>query len=235
MILVSYGITKSGSTLAFELVKGVLAAAGHPQPRLPDGVVEPGHKVNFAVFSRDTVAAVDRLLAAAPGDRIIAVKTHSGFEPGARSYLSALIEAGRLKVQVVHRDPRDICLSMLDAGRDARARGRQAFSEIVSPADAMTAASNQLEKLRMWRELPGVLELEYEELGFSPEAAIDRIAAALHVATDRRAAHDHAFRRAFTQKNLAVRRRHLVERDRALVSAFAERFAPLIRERNYDT
>ncbi len=39
MILLSFEVRKSGSTLAFEMPKAVLELDGFPQARLPDGIV----------------------------------------------------------------------------------------------------------------------------------------------------------------------------------------------------
>src|SRR6476661_3839031 len=47
MLVLCYGITKSGSTLTFELIKGVLETSGNPQQRLPDGPVNPDHRINY--------------------------------------------------------------------------------------------------------------------------------------------------------------------------------------------
>ena len=107
MVILCYGQTKSGSTLAFELLKGVLDSAGHKQHRLPDGPVDAGSAVNY-------VEALTRKklndIASAVGDRWIAVKTHSGIADPLFPYVERLQVDGRLHLVVSYRDPRDICL-----------------------------------------------------------------------------------------------------------------------------
>src|ERR1700742_1538772 len=104
MLILCYGITKSGSTLAFELVKGMLKSTGHPQQRLSDDVVNPGHRVNY-------VQPLDRrrlnLLLAEIGQRWIAVKTHAGFNDPLFPYLEQLVDEDKLRIMASYRDPRD--------------------------------------------------------------------------------------------------------------------------------
>ncbi len=47
MLVFCFGITRSGSTLAFEPIKGMLESIGHPQERLPDGPVNAQKRMNF--------------------------------------------------------------------------------------------------------------------------------------------------------------------------------------------
>ena len=93
MLILCYGITKSGSTLAFELIKGMLESAGHPQVRLSDGSVHPGQVVNFLEpVDRGTLK---RLLAEI-GDRWIAVKTHSPITNETFGHLERLRRGGQI-------------------------------------------------------------------------------------------------------------------------------------------
>ena len=47
LIYISYGITKSGSTLAFQLARTILDLAGFAQVRLSDTATVPGRRINF--------------------------------------------------------------------------------------------------------------------------------------------------------------------------------------------
>ena len=57
-VYLSYGMPKSGSTLAFELTKAVFEQNNHPQTRL-SGLVEAKHALNFLDDFSDEV--VERL------------------------------------------------------------------------------------------------------------------------------------------------------------------------------
>ena len=75
MIVLSYGMTKSGSTLAFELCKAVLEQRGYEQRHLPDDVVTEGHHINF--LADVTVANLEKLVAEVAPSEIIAIKIHA--------------------------------------------------------------------------------------------------------------------------------------------------------------
>lgn len=206
MLVICYGITKSGSTLAFELAKQALANCGHPQARLSDEAVTPGHKINFV----DSISAtrIERLDHEVGPDRIIAVKTHAGLDREKFQYVDRLCADGRLKVQIVYRDPRDVCLSMVDAGRKARAQGHGAFSEIHDISDAIQSVEKQLAKLRRWGALSNVLRIGYDSAAFETDAALSAIDAHLGIASSHTTVIDEVMNRSFTQKNKGVRGRY---------------------------
>jgi hypothetical protein len=226
MLIFCYGVTKSGSTLAFELIKGMLATAGHAQERLPDGVVNPGHRVNY-------VQPLDRKrlnnLLAAVGERWIAVKTHAGIGDPLFAYLEQLQRENRVQVVISCRDPRDICLSLVDAGETARATGRKEFSEITDLSTAVPGLQQQIEKFEKWSAIRGALLLDYDTVAFETDTAIDRIESCLGIRSDRESAKRYAFEEAFTQKNKGQRNRFreelTAEQNAELVQAFAAMIA----------
>ena len=84
-VYLSYGMPKSGSTLAFELTKAVFEQNSYPQTRL-SGLVDDKHATNFIGGFSDEV--VERLWTAV--ERIgypIVVKTHGRLTPAARRLL----------------------------------------------------------------------------------------------------------------------------------------------------
>jgi len=198
MVVISYGITKSGSTLAFELAKGVLSVAGFRQRRLCDSLVEPGHKVNF--INDLSSQRIIKILAHLNSDEKIVIKTHSA--PPAKEFvqLEGLIRDGQLKVHIAMRDPRDVCLSLLDAGNAARKKDRPAFSEIYSIEDAVKSVQNQLPRLRFWSSLSDVLPIWYEKAAFDQEAVIENIEKNLNLNIDSQKVQIHV-NQAFTQLN----------------------------------
>ncbi len=227
---------KSGSTLAFALAKGILVDNGYVQERLPDDVVAPAG-INFlrgrligrrqveqllsfeASCPRISVESHSFALAgllphhrvdAVPGPQFIAVKTHSPLDPRFADSLEKLIEDRRLLVHVIYRDPRDICLSLLDAGAWARRTGRPQFSGIVTLEDAIESVRRQLESLRIWGGITGASLYGYHEVAFEMDKTIERMERDLRL-TSNRDALKHYVSSVFTQKNKAKRSRHLDE------------------------
>ena len=206
MILICYGITKSGSTLAFELAKGVLSAAGHEQTQLADGLVEPGRRINF--INRITPERLNPLMEAVPGDKVIAVKTHAGFKRSMLPYLDQKVEEGKLKVHAAYRDPREICLSLVDAGERARAKGKQAFADVQTLDTASENVSKQLTSFLRWASVKNALRLNYNSTAFDMDNAVARMAEHLGVEVDAPAVGAAVTGGAFTQKNKAVKDRY---------------------------
>lgn len=202
MLVLSYGVTKSGSTLAFELLKGALESAGHPQDLLPDTAVEPGHHVNF--IDAVTPQKIQALQAAIPEGRIIAVKTHTRLTRSNFAMLDAAARAGEIFVQTVARDPRDVCLSMLDAGTQARAGNLGAFKEFRELADAERSCKNQYRNYFHWASVSKALRLTYDQIVTDPDAAVARMSDQIGIFANPAQARHHAFEKAFTQKNKAV-------------------------------
>jgi hypothetical protein len=209
MILLSYGITKSGSTLAFELAKGILIRNGFVQKRLPEHVVARA-RINFLRADPLRRRHIDPLLSAVPRGQKIAVKTHSPADPELIPHLEQLLQDKTLAIHVIFRDPRDICLSLLDAGVNSRQAGRRQFSQIATLDDAIPVVQRQLERLRIWGSINGASLYEYGQFAFDMDKTIERMAAELGLAADNDAV-KHYVNSVFTQKNKARRNRHADE------------------------
>ncbi len=175
MIVLSYGMTKSGSTLAFELCKAILEKRGFAQRRLPDEVVTPGHHINF--LQEVSVVGLQALLKEVAQGEFVAIKLHTGLRQPEADFIGQQISAGTIKLHVNFRDPREVCLSLVDAGAKAREKQRQAFSEIVTLSDAANAVKRQLNICRRWGSIEGALPLFYNQVAFETGAAIERICA----------------------------------------------------------
>lgn len=225
MLLLCYGLTRSGSTLAFELVRGILANAGHTQERLPDGPVTSGHSINYV--EAVTRKKLEELLAAA-GDRWIAVKTHSGMADSLFMYVERLQKEKRLQLIASYRDPRDICLSLVDAGKAARASNLHAFSENTDLNVAAGRVATQIENFLKWASVPGALLLPYDAVAFHPDDAIERIAGVFGLRPDKETVKRYAFHQAFTQKSRARPNRYLDELSLEQNREFHERFETFI-------
>ncbi len=220
-IFFSYGLTKSGSTLAFQLAVVALQQAGFPQPRLevPGLVVSP--KINAIEHVSDAQAAALADTVRALGHPV-ALKTHTRPDPAVR----ALVATGAARAHAVVRDPRDIALSMLDHGARARARGRPAFSEIATLEDAIAGIDDQMRTLAGWLALPGVRVLRFDRLAFETTAAAAAILDQLGVPGDPCAIAREVLGGRFTQFNTGRRDRHLHEMAQADSARLRARYDP---------
>src|SRR5437773_11540492 len=116
MLVLCYGIPRSGSTLAFELAKGTLQSAGFDQATFVNDRLGPERLKRAGPDARNYVTGlskrkIESLIEAIGPDRKIAVKTHSSFPDRMFRWLERLQASGKLQVIASYRDPRDICLS----------------------------------------------------------------------------------------------------------------------------
>ncbi|HVT26454.1 MAG TPA: hypothetical protein VHE81_00405 [Lacipirellulaceae bacterium] len=210
MVVISYGLTKSGSTLAFELCKSLLTEAGYSQRLLPETIRAPEESVNFAAMV--TLPWLERVLNEVKDDEIIAIKTHTNLRPPERMFIRQAIENGKMRLHVNFRDPREIALSLLDAGKTARENNWAAFAEFATLSDAAAEVGRQLTKCRRWGAVKGALHLYYNDVAFDPEATVTRMAAdfgfpALDPEQIQRVV-ARVFKDTFTQKNKGIKDRY---------------------------
>lgn len=164
-LYLSYGITRSGSTLAFRLLSHLLELCGQPQRHLGPPLVPDWTHFNFS----DEIGPA-HWQALAPGETL-AIKTHAAPPAG----LAAALAEGRALAHAVVRDPRDIALSLIEAGRRAQAQGG-AFADILTLDRALAELENQTRILEAWLALPGVELLRYQDLAGDPAAVLRRLA-----------------------------------------------------------
>ncbi len=227
MLVFSYGIPKSGSTLAFELAKAVARLGGHRQPLMPEWL-PGGHKVNFA---QSLEVAALRGLAAAAGSRILLIKTHACPGPDWVAEYRVLAAQGLVSAHVNHRDPRDICLSLLDAGRLARSRGEAAFAEFGTLEDTVAAVRRYLGEQSIWAALPRTLPLDYATCAFRMAEAVEAIKANLGISCPNWLVRLWVQRFAFTYRNKAVPARHEQELKPDQAAWLAREFAAWLPRR----
>ncbi|MHA3913616.1 sulfotransferase domain-containing protein [Halovulum sp. GXIMD14793] len=221
-VFFSYGMTKCGSTLAFQLARTALLQAGMDQPQfdIPGLFIADGtNAVEHITLDQAKAlhAEVQRL------GHPLALKTHTRPDDPA---VVGMIQSGAARAHAVIRDPRDMALSMLDHGREAREEGRPAFAEIVTLDDAMTGIDNQLDSLSAWMQLPGVSVMKYDRLAFDTAAAATDILGQLGITGDPQKIATHVLRREFTQKNVGIRDRHKTQMRAADNARFVQRYAP---------
>jgi hypothetical protein len=210
VIILSYGMTKSGSTLAFELCKAVLQQNGSDQRRLPEDVIPPPHHINF--LTDVSVENLKALLAEVKPSEKVAVKVHAPIGKEEMALVESCVADGTMKVHVNYRDPREVCLSLVDAGAKAREKNRPAFSEIRTLEDAAKVVRRQLGTCRKWGSIKGVFYLFYNDVAFDTRAVADRMSIDFGFGPlsdeDYKKVADEVFNEAFTQKNKAAKDRY---------------------------
>lgn len=220
LVYITYGMPKSGSTLAFNLTRAVLEDAGVTQT--PVEAVAPG-VFNFVEVIRPVELSALYDAARKAPKRPVAVKTHSGLW----GCVERALAEGRVMAQANCRDPREIALSMIDAGRENRAWGKRNGEVIATPRDALPAVQAHVGKFAKWAAQPGVLTLNYDLVAFDTERAAGRIAAHLgldvDVAACARAALAHG-----NLRNKAIRARWRDEMSARDAALYAETFADFI-------
>lgn len=204
-IYLSYGIPKSGSTLAFELTKAAFEQNGCPQIRL-SGFATDAQSVNFIDHFPDEVA--ERLLTAVEciGYPIV-VKTHGPLTPA----VHRLLENGNAIGQCVYRDPREIILSLLDAGERARRKGRKAFSEVTSIEFAAERVMKRIAMMKEWMAAPNVIPLFYSDIAFKTRKVVRVIADQIGLPVDAERAERTVKLSKFTQFNKGQKDRYLTD------------------------
>ena len=237
MLIISYGIPKTGSTLAFELVRGLLVNAGFAQDfhynDRPGAHRTRGKRGFLTTVSRERI---EDLIAQIGPDRRIAVKTHAAFEPEMFAWLEDLQQKREIQVIASYRDPRDIALSVMDAGKRARARllvkpdSGKAFSSVQDLDHAAKNIAVRIVQFRRWAALKGSLRVNYDDVAFEPLKVIDAMERALGVVCNREEVLHYAFEEAFTLKNKAKRHRYEDEMDDAQKKTMRQTFRNFIRK-----
>lgn len=165
LLYISYGVPKSGSTLAFEITRRAFEVNGIPQYRLSDNAVCKGHDINFVRDWNDE-RILDALIKEAEQLKsTIVIKTHRS----PSEQIKQLANDGLVVGHIVYRDPRDIALSMLDHGRKARKNGEKAFSDIRDIKQAMYRVKSRLDQFYEWLEIPKCFINSYEDMILNPQ------------------------------------------------------------------
>lgn len=221
LIYFSYGMTKSGSTLAYQLARCAFIEAGFDQPRLSTAAVENRRHINFVGGIDPARAEAIRTETHQIGHPI-AFKTHARPEDD----VVKMLQNGEAFAHATYRDPRDMALSMLDHGKRAREMGKAAFSEYFEIDDTIDNLRHQSNTLLAWLSLPNVRPIYYEDLAFNMEQTAAILTAELGVDVPVHKVIKKATQDNFTQKNKAVSARHETEMSQETSQRFRRVFAP---------
>ncbi len=223
-IIFSYGMTKCGSTLAFELARTSLELSGFPQPVLPINALGQSKRINFTRHL--TEKQINNLESAVQDVGYpIVIKTHTRPDPA----VIDMIERGKAIVHATYRDPREMALSMLDHGRMARLMGRSAFSEIETIDDALGNIRGQIDSLTQWLYRPNCLPLFYHDLAFRMPLVTKRIMTNLHIEGSERIVKRHVLKKRFIQFNKGVKKRYKLEMSANDQYRIRQEFLPFYR------
>jgi len=222
LLYFSYGMTKTGSTLAFQLARSALDLCGFPQDGVQSDAAKADQNRNFVNHITDAQMEALKQEAKDRGYPIV-LKTHQRPDPCVRQ----AVMSGEAIAHACYRDPRDMALSMLDHAENARQNGRKPFSELHTLAQAFANIRSQHDTLTAWLRLPNVLPLYFEDIAFNTVETARRILKQLGLKLDPEMLAEVVHTQRFTQKNKAVRRRYPEEMDLELAANIADEYAPL--------
>jgi len=225
LLYFSYGMTKTGSTLAFQLVRTALDLCGFPQDRVPLDVVNPVLKRNFVNHISDRQLHELKEEAKKRGYPIV-LKTHMRPDPG----VVEMMQTGEAVAHASYRDPRDMALSMLDHAEKSRNEGEENFAELSSLPQVLENIRHQHDSLTAWLRLPGTMPLYFEDIAFNTVQTAKRILTRLNLNIDPVVLADIVHTQRFTQKNKALRLRYPTEMNPKDAKMIGAEFAPLLNE-----
>jgi hypothetical protein len=174
---ISYGITKSASTFAWQLIKTVAIKGGIPIATLtskskgrnsPEDYLDPISEESLRLV-RDDV-----------GDAPVVLKTHGGVTPT----VVTLVQKNEALVFASYRDLREIALSLLDHAAKSRMRGISDFADLSTVNDTLPLIKDQVQRFENWVSSTAPLLIPYNEIAFDTNTTINRIAERLSVPVD---------------------------------------------------
>lgn len=223
LLYLSYGMQKAGSTLAFELTRAIYESNGVSQAQLPAALSQAASDVNYA--SRDALHDLEAIAAEARRRRgTIVLKTH--VRP--TDAVAAMLADGRAIGHAVCRDPRELVLSMIDAGAAARAKGATAFAHHETIDAALEKLRRNVRVFEAWAALPGVAPLHYDDVAFETRLTVLRLCDQIGLPADPAAIERRVKSERFTQFNKGLFQRWRAELASADADAIAAEFAAFI-------
>ena len=224
-IYISYGITKSASTFAWQLIKSIAIQGGLPVATLTSkskGVDSPEDYIDPIIDEKL------RLIGADVGDAPVVLKTHGYVTPT----VARLVTEGKAQVFVSYRDLRDVALSLLDHGARSRHQGIRDFAEFYKPLDTFDTIRDQVERFENWVQSCEPLLIPYDEICFDTRTTIHRVAERLgvFVNVDAVFAHFEENKSQIGQFNKGKQRRFEREMSRETSEVFLDQFFNYFRK-----
>ena len=147
-LLISYGMTRSGSTLAFETKKAILEKYGMPQQKI---IFEGLGSWIENYLPEKYLSDIDSLkkINQKTLTNFVVFKTHGA----ANKKLIEFIRKFNIPVTISVRDPKDIIISLLEISKKNRSINETGFINIISFKDALKNVEEDLWRLETWRPL----------------------------------------------------------------------------------
>ena len=160
-LFISYGMTRSGSTLAFETEKAILENYGMPQDKIIFKGLEnwiENYLPEKYLSDIDSLKKINEKTL----DNFVVFKTHGA----ANKKLINFIRKFKIPVTISVRDPKDIIISLLEISKKNRSINETGFINIISFQDALRNIEEDLWRLETWKPLieEGIAKvIPYEE------------------------------------------------------------------------
>ena len=176
-LYISYGIPKSASTFAWQLIKRIAIRGGLPIATLTakskgrnslEDYIDPVSEEKLQLV-RDEV-----------GDAPVVIKTHGGATPA----VIRLVAEGEAMAFASYRDLRDVALSLLDHAARSRMQGIADFAHLHTLQDTLPILETQVQRFEKWIASCAPLLIPYDEICFDTRATITRIADCIGVTVD---------------------------------------------------
>ena len=147
-LFISYGMTRSGSTLAFETEKALLEKYGMPQQKI---IFEGLGSWIENYLPEKYLSDIDSLkkIHQKTLTNFVVFKTHGA----ANKKLIEFIRKFNIPVTISVRDPKDIIISLLEISKKNRSLNETGFINIISFKDALKNLEDDLWRLETWRPL----------------------------------------------------------------------------------
>jgi hypothetical protein len=171
-LIISHGQGKSGSSFLFQAAQlAAETANGMRQKLLGERHFPPGVPVEHYVGTV-TDEYAERLLNAIPQGAYYVVKNHGGLT----DFVRQKIEAGEILAFTSIRDPRDVAISMMDAGVSDRTKGRDnIFTDLKQTSDTLPHLRNGVSTTLQWASCKNVLVTPYYLTATNQNVALEHL------------------------------------------------------------
>lgn len=147
-LFISYGMTRSGSTLAFETEKAILEKYGMPQEKIIIEGLESWIENYLPEKYLSDINSLKKINEKTLANFVV-FKTHGA----ANEKLLKFIRKFKIPVTISVRDPKDIVISLLEISKKNRSINETGFINIISFKDALKNIEEDLWRLETWRPL----------------------------------------------------------------------------------
>ena len=167
MIILSYGMPKSASSFAFQLVCEMARLEGFDQFKLRTEYFEGEAQDAFQMLNDNNFP---EFVNAVPRDGLCVIKTHGAYCKA----IEVALDEGRARALATFRDPLDIAVSLLDTGESERARPeaeqRAWFANIHTLTDTLKTIDWSVSEADKWLSDDSVVNVSYRSLFEDPLA-----------------------------------------------------------------